>query len=291
VGWHFYKEGATKLPDPNWTAAYFFTGSKGPLKPIFESFVWDKDGKARLNYASEGDWPKIDTDITKEAWDQHRAKVVEFYAFDEDQAQRAKEVQQDWEEQLDWYFSENKEDILKYFHGLDRRAAIRQDAARQSVESLRGQSEKIEAELSAEKGPWLAQVEKLWTGYEKALNAIATPEQLERGEARLPKPAVGWLDTNFIDWFVPKFDIVVGILLLLGLFTRVAALAGAGFLFSIVLTQWPGAPGAEPVYYQVIEMLGMLVLAAVAAGQYAGLDFILYRMWLKLTNKEQGTNS
>ena len=102
----------------------------------------------------------------------------------------------------------------------------------------------------------------------------------------MSKPAVGLMDTNTIDRIVPYFDALVGVLLILGLFTRLAALAGAGFLFSIILTQWPGSPGAEPVYYQTIEMLGMLFLAAVAAGQYAGLDFILYSVWSKFKNNQ-----
>jgi uncharacterized membrane protein YphA (DoxX/SURF4 family) len=104
------------------------------------------------------------------------------------------------------------------------------------------------------------------------------------------KPAPGFLNTNLIDRVIPWFDAVVGVLLIVGLFTRVAALAGAGFLFSIILTQWPGAPGALPVYYQTIEMLGMLVLAAVAAGQFAGLDLVLYSYWSRYTQSKQETN-
>ncbi len=107
----------------------------------------------------------------------------------------------------------------------------------------------------------------------------------------MSKPAVGWLDTNTIDRIVPWFDTIVGALLILGLFTRIAALAGAGFLFSIILTQWPGSPGAQPVYYQTIEMLSMLVLAATAAGQFAGLDFVLYSVWSKFQETKQETNS
>jgi uncharacterized membrane protein YphA (DoxX/SURF4 family) len=291
VGWHFFKEGATKLVEPDWTAAHFFTGSKGPLKPLFESFVWDGDGKARLNYAVKDGWPEIDTNQTIELWDQYRAKVVEHYGFDEQQELASKEVLKNWSDQLNWYFDTHRDKILEYFHGLDRRAAIRADRARQEVASLWGQSMKVESELTQMRAPWLAQVADLWEGYDTALNALATEEQAQKQPLQIPKPGVWALDTNFIDWFVPKFDFVVGLLLIVGLFTRVAALAGAGFLFSIILTQMPGSVGAEPVYYQVIEMLGMLVLAAVAAGQFAGLDFILYRMWLKIRNNNQGTNS
>jgi len=83
------------------------------------------------------------------------------------------------------------------------------------------------------------------------------------------------MDTIFIDQIIPTFDLIVGILLILGLFTRITSLAGAGFLAMIVATQWPGAPGAIPAHYQIIEMFGCLVLAAVGAGRFAGLDFLV----------------
>jgi len=292
IGWHFFQEGAAKIPDPNWTAAHFFSGFKGPLKPLFESMVWDVDGKVRLNYAeTDSGWPTIDLEPTKEAWDEYRVKVGNHYEFDEEQTEASQEVFASWEGQLKWYFDEHHDAIIEYFQGLDRRDANRKDAARQAVESLRGQADKIESELTSARAPWLAQVGDLWASYDKALNAIATEEQAKKGPVRLSKPSVGLMDTNTIDRIVPYFDALVGVLLILGLFTRIAALAGAGFLFSIILTQWPGSPGAQPVYYQTIEMLGMLFLAAVAAGQYAGLDFVLYSIWSKFKKTNQETNS
>ncbi len=185
----------------------------------------------------------------------------------------------------------NQDKILEYFHGLDREAANRADAAKRQVASLRGQADKIEAELASAAAPWLAQIGELWAGYDDALNAMATPEQQQRGRLTIGKPEPGLLNTNLIDRFVPWFDTVVGVLLIVGLFTRLAALAGAGFLFSIILTQWPGAPGALPIYYQTIEMLGMLVLAAMAAGQFAGLDYVLYSYWSRFTQSKQEKNS
>ena len=53
--------------------------------------------------------------------------------------------------------------------------------------------------------------------------------------------------------------------------------AGAAFLFSVMLTQWPLAPGAQPIYYQSVEFLALLVLATTGAGKFAGLDFFLSR--------------
>jgi uncharacterized membrane protein YphA (DoxX/SURF4 family) len=294
IGWHFFQEGATKLPDPSWTAAHFFTGSKGPLHPLYEMLVWDVDGKIRLNYAqTEHGWPRIDLDQTRSFWDAYRAQVEEYYGFDDKQKEQAAACQEHWEDQLRAYFAENEAKILEYFHGLDRAQANARDVAKRQVASLRGQAEKIDAELTGAAAPWLAQVTKLWAGYDDAINAVATPEQRARGRLTMGNLQPGFFNTtlaHFIDRFVPYFDAAVGALLIVGLFTRLAALAGAGFLFSIILTQWPGAPGAQPVYYQTIEMLGMLVLAAVAAGQFAGLDYVLYSYWSRFTQSKQEKN-
>ena len=51
-----------------------------------------------------------------------------------------------------------------------------------------------------------------------------------------------------------------------------------------------GVP-ALPVHYQAIEMLGLLVLAAVGAGQFAGLDYVLHNGWLRLKKSKQETHS
>lgn len=292
IGWHFYCEGADKIPDPGWTAAHFFTGSKGPLKPLFEMMVWDGDGRVRLNYdRTESGRPTIDLQRTIALWDQYRARVEDHYGFDAAQKKEASKCLERWERQLEWYFDTNRDDIIQYFQGLDRRAANRKQRALKEVASLRGQAEKIEAELAAAAAPWLKQVDELWSGYDDALNALATPEQRARGRLTIPKPNPGFLNTNLIDRVIPWFDLVVGAMLVLGIGTRLAALAGAVFLFSIVLTQWPGAPGAVPAHYQAIEMFGMLVLAATAAGQFAGLDFVLYRYWLRFTQSHQEPNS
>jgi uncharacterized membrane protein YphA (DoxX/SURF4 family) len=258
---------------------------------VFESFVWDLDGRARLNYAEKDGRPTIDLEPTTDAWEQFRVRVQDHYEFDENQKKAAQKCYDNWVAQLKWYFDTNRDDIVEYFQGLDRRDANEKDAARTEVESLRGQATKIAGEVSAARGPWLASVKKMWTGYGDELNAIATDEQKSAGPLAIGKPARRFLDTETINVIIPYFDTIVGALLILGLFTRLAALAGAGFLFSIVLTQWPGAPGALPVYYQTIEMLALLVLAATAAGRFAGLDFVVLSLFKRCCNSDQGTNS
>jgi uncharacterized membrane protein YphA (DoxX/SURF4 family) len=68
----------------------------------------------------------------------------------------------------------------------------------------------------------------------------------------------------------------IGICLLIGLFTPVAALAAAGFLGSVFLSQFPPSSGPGSTYYQLIECMACLVIAGTGSGRYAGLDFILH---------------
>ena len=83
------------------------------------------------------------------------------------------------------------------------------------------------------------------------------------------------MDSEFVDRAIPYFDIAVGLCLILGLFTRPAAILGGLFLASVCVSQWPGYPGAAPIYPYVIEMLALFALAAIGAGQIAGLDFLV----------------
>jgi hypothetical protein len=53
----------------------------------------------------------------------------------------------------------------------------------------------------------------------------------------------------------------------------VAALAGAAFLASVCASQWPGSPNAAPIYFQLDVTFALLVLAAIGAGRYLGIDY------------------
>jgi uncharacterized membrane protein YphA (DoxX/SURF4 family) len=269
VGWHFYREGADKIIAGDFTSVGFFRTAKGPLVPLYQWFLWDGEGQARLNQ-----------EATLDAWTQYRQQLVEHYGFDEKQQKQADQVYRFRAGQLSAFFEEKQEDLNKYVKGLERRDLNRQDPARQGVTSLRGQAEQIDKDVHQDLGPWLGNIDAMWKGYEQDLNDLATEAQAGRRWFALPKPGRHFLDTLFIDQIIPYFDLLVGACLILGLGTRLAALAGAGFLASIIGTQFPGTAGAIPTYYQVIEMFAMLVLAAFGAGRFAGLDFFLE--WLRL---------
>jgi uncharacterized membrane protein YphA (DoxX/SURF4 family) len=111
-------------------------------------------------------------------------------------------------------------------------------------------------------------------------------------ELRVARPVSSW---SMLDWSdaVVKYGITtVGVLLLVGLFTRLSCLAGAAFLlmFFLAMPPIPGlpeSPRAEGHYLyvnkNVIEMLALLALATTRSGRWLGLDALIHLLnpWRK----------
>ncbi len=282
IGYHFASEGISKIRSGNFSSLPFLSSAKGPFAGMFRGLVPDVDGKQRLGYArDEQGRPIIDLEPTEDAWNDFRLKVENHYGFDDRQKREAQRRQKFRVGQLKWYFDANGAAVIEYFYGLDRQARQEADPSFREVESLAGQGKKLNAELSGAPRQWLYQLGRLWDAYERDLLNIVKSEQLKRGELRMSRFGDGGLTTSFVDWFIPRFDATIGVLLIVGLFTRIASVAGAVFLASVVLSQWPGSPGAQSIYPQAIEGLALLVLAAVGAGRYAGLDSISYYVWAR----------
>lgn len=265
IGWHFFNEGVDKIQDPNFSSAGFLSNAKGPLAGMFHGMVPDRDGVARL-----------DPERTLLAWQQYHAQVINYYGFDENQIKKADQAYNRYEKQLQGFFDLNLEEINNYLvHRLERRRNNQADGAYREVASLQGHDAKIEGELRKDRAPWLRTIDGVWNEYEAELNGLANDEQRRRRPLKLRRPGDGFLDIDLVDAFIPCFDVVIGSLLLLGLFVRPTAVVGALFLGSVVLSQWPGSTGAAPTYNQSVEMFALLVLMATGAGRYAGLDFFL----------------
>ena len=108
------------------------------------------------------------------------------------------------------------------------------------------------------------------------LNAILTAEQLNQPatsagiDHALADPNQHKLD--FINKVVTFVTIGVGACLILGLFTRLAAIVGALFLFGVIASQPFWISAAAPTINQCVEFTALLVLAGTGAGRWAGMD-------------------
>ena len=124
------------------------------------------------------------------------------------------------------------------------------------------------------------------------LDKVLTPEQKGAG----PVPAV---EPNriieMVDAVTPWMLCAIGVMLLVGLFSRLGAFAGAVFLLMTVLAvpALPWLPAAGPsegnylfVNKNVIELLALLVLAGVPTGRWFGIDAILYWIWTAIRGKK-----
>ncbi len=109
-----------------------------------------------------------------------------------------------------------------------------------------------------------------------------------------------WTRLDILEAMTTYGLIIIGICLMVGLFTRLAALGGAIFLLTaVVLAQvaWPGYyPQLPPsaghsliINKEVIEMLVLFALATTHVGRWGGLDFFVhYLVTLPIFGKGRG---
>ncbi len=268
IGWHFYKEGVTKLQGAPFSSGALFSSAKGPLAHVYRFPVYDPYGEARLDRGrTEGVWATYRDRLTKDAGGAKKA------------SDQFKKIEAAHRRQLRSLFDDIKSDLGQYLQDVKRLQKYRADPARTEVPGLRDQINSIEQQIKKQSTPWLQQIDSIWNDYEADM--VRAYAEVTGGKQAPALPRVGrrWYDTKTIDRVIPYFDAAIGVLLMLGLFTRTAAWLGAVFLATIVASQWPGTPGAIPTYYQTIECLALVTLATVGAGRFGAADTLLSYLW------------
>lgn len=269
LGWHFYMEGVTKVRGKDFSSVGFLTAARGPLADRYQQLIWDNEGLFRL-----------DQERVIPEFDRGAAEASAHFGFTTEQQQEADRVRRQYVSKLGDVYATADEDIYKYWQSTERIAEMDESDMWTNIASLRGQRETIKAERMAGVQDTLATVDAVWRQYEGRLNSIASEAQREAaGRYYFNRPGEGLFTARVVDRIIPIFDMVVGILLIIGLLTPVAAGAAAIFLISVILSQMPGYPGAQPTYFQVVECLALIVVAATDAGRFAGLDFLPWAWW------------
>lgn len=262
IGLHFFVEGYTKLTDPKPFSAPFFGSARGPFAGPYKAMVWDADGLFRL-----------DRDGTLAHWDRYRSQVIRHYGFEEGQVKKADQALKTYEDRLKTFLGEKRDEIEEYRQWIGRRNANARLPERE-LASLQAHDAKIQAEMRKLYADLVPPIDGLWKDLENDLNAIATVDQWKRhGRLAIGKPGRRLLDSETMDRFMPYFDLGIGLCLLLGLLTRPAAILGAAFLASVILSRFPPEAGPASTFYHAVEMVALLVLAAIGAGRYLGLDY------------------
>jgi uncharacterized membrane protein YphA (DoxX/SURF4 family) len=142
-------------------------------------------------------------------------------------------------------------------------------------------------ETQATGAGWVASVRAIEDGLTRDLRDTLSEEQaadpkfVAAATNSLTDPKVGKLRT--MNAVVTGVVIGVGVCLMLGLFTRLAAIAGIAFLLMVMAAQPPWVAGArtEFFWYQLVEIGALGTLLASGAGRWAGLDFFLRALCCK----------
>jgi len=195
------------------------------------------------------------------------------------QKQQANELLKNHQQLLKDWLSENRVELIAHFSTAGRLDGFQRDGSSAEktaieVESLRTQVDSIRSDRTGKLNQWSGQVVAIWDSLENQINSLAVGPQVSRGKLPIHRPfdqpnsKLKWINR-----IIPWFDTTVGVLLILGLFTTPAAIAAALFLASVVLTQPFWLPGTTPTYYQIVELAGLLVVAAAGSANTLGLDY------------------
>lgn len=203
-----------------------------------------------------------------------------------DQPKQSAAIFEDYKSSMEAWLAGNKAELTAHYGSTDREQGFARDGSNSAeaalyVDSLRGQVDSIKSDRSKKLRDWQTEVGELWDALEGQVNSLAVEEQVRRAGSAAPvaleRPfAPSNSPLTWINRIIPWFDTIVGVLLIVGLFTRLASGAAAAFLVSVILTQPPWIPGTQPTYFYCIELAALLVLFATCAGRIAGLDFFLF---------------
>lgn len=211
--------------------------------------------------------------------DDWRAAVEKFKAIagvTDDQKKKADAALQTRLSELADFIAAEEEEITAYRHELWRLDNWRKSPESNNVPFVTQRIATKNAETNAKAAGWREQVRTFDDELTQDLNGILTPEQrAQPATAAAVEGATADKNQHNLDTVNVVATVVtigVGACLILGFFTRLAALVGALFLFGVVASQPFWISGTAPTMNQCVELAAMLALAGTGAGRWAGMD-------------------
>ncbi len=275
IGWHFLNEGIEKYESGQngkepFSAEIYLRNANGPLAPYFRQMVPDVDGRDLL-----------DESKLKAAWRADVSRVANHFGFEPAQGTQAEKLADESERWIDFWFNdfENKEKREKYLHDLDHVEQIEHDPNALSYERERALETRrgLDADRRSLIGPLVERGKTL----RAAVAKLATDDQLQKaGGIGAP-----WTHLDAINLATTYGLIAIGVCLILGFLTPLAALGAAAFLAMIYLSMppWPGLPPnprTEGHYFIVsknlVELIACMVIATTPSGHWIGLDALFF---------------
>jgi uncharacterized membrane protein YphA (DoxX/SURF4 family) len=270
------------------------------ISPAFTFMIWRDFAdqiltraqlqKAPLQAATQSRLDQLQREAQKTSDLNHRESLTEVIEQEKSRLRLVNEfpssvdfILAEHQKLLQEFLDDNQTELIAYFGSQERlvgsaRDGQNREAAAQQVASLREQVDSVRLDRQRKFQAWTTQVEAIWNSLENQLNELERRLDQNLSPTSLHRPFAqpySWQKT--IDRTIPWFDTLVGALLIVGLLTRSASLAAAGFLASVIATQPPWIPGASPTILYLVELSGCLVLCTAAAGRIGGLDYILHQ--------------
>jgi uncharacterized membrane protein YphA (DoxX/SURF4 family) len=274
IGWHFYSEGTHHVTDAGWSSEGFLKAAKGPLAEKYRAVLPDFHGWEKTLYAiGEKDPVAAAAQRISDGFETYFHHFEHRHRLSAEQLNEAKQTLQRRQVQLNDWVADNLKAIEDHIHEWHRLERARKDA---TADDLPFQKKRINdklALLKKESNGWMSQLRGIETAYHVELAELLDASQIAKDQPDFDKTTLERVDD------VMAYGITgIGVCLVLGLFTRLASLAGALFLLSVVLSQPFWLPDTQPTFNQAVEMFALLALATTPVGRWGGLDFFIHHL-------------
>jgi uncharacterized membrane protein YphA (DoxX/SURF4 family) len=305
IGWHFLFEGVEKLNNPSWSSEGYLREASGPLAPSFHALTGDRL-RERLT-VTEGRFPEQ----LGQEWEDYRERFTAHYQLNPEQDKMARtKLEQAKQKTRKWLTVDVQvvkmptlmgqpldlpltvpERVKLYEAALARSEDVLAKDQRQGGKDPQVEAQQTRADANRIRSELRKDLDKQTRDMIADLRMVLKPEQTKDDpkDDPIPPPATrpsfpNWSLLDLSDFLVKWGLVVLGVCLLVGLFTRSACLAGAAFLLSLYLAMPPlpgliESPKTEGHYVfvnkNIIEMLALLTLATTRSGRWLGLDALL----------------
>lgn len=290
IGWHFFSEGVKHYNDPLWSSEGVLRAATGPLAPWYHSYLPDFHGmEARLHAeepAAESATVQGFINAIQDDWKAYRGEFTAFYDLNDDQRKQADEVLSEYQGLVRSWGSAHKDELETHVHEWRRMKASREKAGATAVPFRQQRIAQSRAALTSEEALWKAQLGDLEREYKGALAELLTDDQRASGPMPIRPTSI-----DLVDLVMTYVILGIGVLLLLGLFTRTACVAGAVFLLSVVMTQPFWVSEAQPTFNQFVEMFALVTLATTHVGRWGGLDFFVHHLIFGRAGETKGQSN
>jgi uncharacterized membrane protein YphA (DoxX/SURF4 family) len=282
IGLHFFLEGSSHLRDPSWSSAGFRKAAVGPLASFLKSDLPETgDWKSTLGNVHSTN--AVDVAAAADNW---RSSIVEEWKA---LGERRNVVlrRSGWVAPADWVELSSaalraadkklasmldyaNEDLLDFCRQAVRLKTTEKSAMAKNVPFMRDRIADKERELAGQKNGWMEEANAVGRELVSAWNEPLSAEERRIADTAA-EPTRLWKADRFVSWSLAT----IGACLVIGIFTKFNAVGGVFFLLSVVASQPFWLPAAQVTYDQWVEIAGLLVLASMPLGAWAGIDAFL----------------